>query len=518
MPDRVPSDGPRVGRYQLDKVVGVGARASVWRARGPDGPVAVKVVRDRRDAPDLRAEAQALADAEHPHLCRLLEVAPDGAWMATELLRGERVDTWCRSRDLEEILRVLLEVLGALKHLHARGMVHGDLKPAHVLVDGWGHPKLLDLGEAPAIDLPGPARLTLGFAAPERLAGGAPTTAGDLYAFGALAQVCLTGRPLFDAVEPAALAHLPRVTAPLPCSTRRPDVPRRLAQLIQRLLARDPARRPPLSVVEKVLVGLDPLVEERDGRVGMEDCRRAGRELVCRAHDGEALVVVLHGPTGSGRRLLADDLLGVARAEGMSTPSGTAPGPVLQAARDGDRPALALRLADPDARDLARRLLQGGWPSLLLLYGDRPDPAMADLGALHLTPDTLDAAAVRICAESLGLYLDDPTVREVLATSRGLPGAVWLGLEARLPRAPVRPRFPMPRSAVRVLVALQGAGGEASVRSLARTLELDPLTVLDHAVLLEAAGIAAPADADDPDRLRLVDAGHKLLAGPRSAP
>jgi serine/threonine protein kinase len=183
------------GRYLLDATpMAIGGSATVHRALDTrlDRAVAIKRPRASEAHARIRGEAAILARCVHPGVISCIdrgddeEGAPflvlelaDGANLAQLAAEG-RIDravarTWAR------------EVVGAVRHLQARGMVHGDLKPQHVMIDGRGHAVLVDFDRA-HLDGDGLAEATgiEGFAAPEVRAGEPTSLASDRYALGAL--------------------------------------------------------------------------------------------------------------------------------------------------------------------------------------------------------------------------------------------------------------------------------------------------------------------------------------------
>jgi len=159
--------------------------------------VALKLVRDGVDASPERfnAERQILAGLEHPGIARLIDggVSADGRpYMAMEYVEGQDLLSHCRVRGapLEERLALFLQICEAVSYAHAHLVVHRDLKPANVFVTAEGRVKLLDFGIAKLLqpnvigDATFTAHLSPAYAAPEQLAGGAITTATDVYSLG----------------------------------------------------------------------------------------------------------------------------------------------------------------------------------------------------------------------------------------------------------------------------------------------------------------------------------------------
>ncbi|MEZ6186514.1 MAG: bifunctional serine/threonine-protein kinase/formylglycine-generating enzyme family protein [Planctomycetota bacterium] len=251
---------------ELDAEIGAGRFAQVWRARFRGDAVAFRLLNEP-DGPRPRT-------LSHPGILgvrargRLLgrpyQILPLFPTDLGRLLGGRPLG--------RTLMRpVLLTLLDALEHAHQREVVHGDLKPANVLVDPeTGRTALGDFGtpadvqaleasilSAEVRELQGGAS-TLPYLAPERIAGGGPSQAADVFAFGVLLFEVLTGR-------------LP-VGLELP-SELNPSLDRRVDRLVKRLLGRHPAQRPALTEVRRELLRLLPsdASSERLVRVAPQD-------------------------------------------------------------------------------------------------------------------------------------------------------------------------------------------------------------------------------------------------------
>jgi eukaryotic-like serine/threonine-protein kinase len=214
----VPAGIRRLGPYRLARLLGRGGMSSVWLAERADGAyqktIAIKVLRHWIDGEEavrrFVAERQILSSLAHPHIAPLLDggTTEDGTpWLATEYIEGEPITAWCEARRLgvEARLDLFLQVADAVHHAHQKLVVHRDLKPSNILVDGQGRVRLLDFGIAKLLDpdsATGQAALTRAahrpmtpeYAAPEQLAGGAITTATDVFQLGVLLYELLAGQ------------------------------------------------------------------------------------------------------------------------------------------------------------------------------------------------------------------------------------------------------------------------------------------------------------------------------------
>ncbi len=273
-PDTRPDDssdaraGDSVGGYVLQQRVGAGGMGVVWEAYDPDldRPVALKVMRGA--AAHLRArfeqEVRITARLQHPSIVNVFEA---GSWRGEpyyvmKLVRGESLDKrlagCARLDDRLALLPAVITVVDAIAYAHGARVIHRDLKPDNVVLGEFGEAVVIDWGLAKPLDDHDATRP--GFAAgshdgataagavigtpaymPPEQARGEPVDAhADVYALGAILYFLLAGhRPYAEAagdhVVSSVLAGPP---APLPAS-----VPRDLAAIVGKAMARDPAER-----------------------------------------------------------------------------------------------------------------------------------------------------------------------------------------------------------------------------------------------------------------------------------
>ncbi len=244
-------DGRFVGDYELLEKVG-GNMGTVYRARQRSLPreVAVKLLlrAGAGDRARFRAEAEAMARLDHPHVARILEVSRgDGpAYFSMEWFPGgtlaARVPEF--PPHPERAAEVVERVARAVHFAHRRGVLHRDLKPANLLFDEFGQPRVADFGLAvplaggPEADAAG----TPAYMAPEQLTGEV-TVATDVYGLGAVLYELLTGGPPHAASTLAAALDLVRASSPVPPARLNPRVGPDLDAVCRRCLARDPAAR-----------------------------------------------------------------------------------------------------------------------------------------------------------------------------------------------------------------------------------------------------------------------------------
>ncbi|WP_437309303.1 serine/threonine-protein kinase [Sorangium sp. So ce388] len=250
------------GRFEIVGRVGAGGMGAVFRAvdRRSGDVVAVKVLLDEHGAgDDLRfsRESSVLADLSHPGIVRHVAHGLDASgapWLAMEWLEGEDLEQRLRRHALsvDEAVTLAARVAAAVAVVHARGVVHRDLKPGNLfLVDrDVARVKLLDFGIA---GVPTATRLTrtgvlLGtpaYMAPEQARSGQDIDArADVFALGCVLFECLTGQPAFyGAHVMAVLAKILLEDVPRP-SALRPGIPPALDALCARMLAKRRDHRP----------------------------------------------------------------------------------------------------------------------------------------------------------------------------------------------------------------------------------------------------------------------------------
>ena len=271
------------------------------------------------------AEFRTLRQLAHPGIVRVLDVgrAPTGeAWFTMDLVSGRPLGVPPEAQDAATALRRIAMLLDAVAVLHDRGWVHGDLKPDNVVLREDDRPVLIDFGLALGVDdLERGLRGTLGWIAPEVIAGADASPLSDLYAVGVLAygELC-GGLPFeFDANDPG-LGATERISPPSGDLLGDATV-----GWISALLRRDSRLRP--ASARAALASLEalagcPLVPAEDRAARLGPTRPFRREQVidraCRAVRDGALVFVV-ADRGAGRTTVLREIDDRLRAGGMST-------------------------------------------------------------------------------------------------------------------------------------------------------------------------------------------------------
>jgi serine/threonine-protein kinase len=259
------------GRYSIDRELGRGGMGIVYLAHEVhlDRLVAIKLLPPERAAdPDLRArflrEARLAAKLSHPNIIPIHSVAESGEFVyyVMAFVDGETLAERVRTRGPltgTDGARVLREVAWALAHAHTQGLVHRDVKPDNILLEaGTGRALVADFGIAAAVadtSAHGVAG-TPEFMSPEQASGSAIDARSDLYSLGATAFYAFSGRLPFEgrtATEVLA-KHVTESAPPLAASGV--AVPRKVAALVDRCLAKDPAHRPATADVVAEQLGV----------------------------------------------------------------------------------------------------------------------------------------------------------------------------------------------------------------------------------------------------------------------
>ncbi|GAA0407445.1 hypothetical protein Acor_69060 [Acrocarpospora corrugata] len=255
---RAPSGYQLAARYRLVQPVGRGGMGTVWRARDEllDRDVAVKEVRlplvlDEELRAELCArterEGRATAMVAHPSVITVFDVITedDRPWIVMELLKAESLEELVKNggpQDPQRVAEIGRQVLGALRAVHAKGILHRDVKPSNVLVTE-DRTVLTDFGLAAlegdvSITQAGIVLGSAGYIAPERVLGDKASPAADLWSLGATLYTAVEGRGLHGRRTAAAALAALTSGAPIPMERAGP-----LAPVLRGLLQIDPEAR-----------------------------------------------------------------------------------------------------------------------------------------------------------------------------------------------------------------------------------------------------------------------------------
>jgi len=215
--------GRHLGPYRIIREIGRGGMGAVYEAVRDDSQfeqrVAIKTLRMGNDSESVvnrfRQERRILAALQHPNIAALYDgaITDDGLpYFVLEFVDGTPIDTYCdeRNLDVRKRIELFLQVVAAVQYAHQQLVVHRDIKPGNIFVTQDGVVKLLDFGIAKVLDTEVSeltadllAPLTINYASPEQVKGGAITTASDVYSLGVVLYRLLAG------ANPLELQDLP---------------------------------------------------------------------------------------------------------------------------------------------------------------------------------------------------------------------------------------------------------------------------------------------------------------------
>jgi serine/threonine protein kinase len=251
--------GQAVGPYTVEATLGVGGMGRVYRATGPDGTVALKLVKEdiARDATFRRRferEASIARRVVHRHLVPVLD---SGELQGIPYLTQRFIDSGSLADLLERqgtltpsvTLGMLEQVAGALDALHAEGLFHRDIKPGNILIDAHGDSYLTDFGlakdtQGSLLTRPGQTVGSLDYMAPEQIRGEDVTAQTDVYALACVAYEGLTGAPPFADRQGMRVLWAHLQDEPTNPYEKRADLPRPLGDAVVAGLAKDAGERP----------------------------------------------------------------------------------------------------------------------------------------------------------------------------------------------------------------------------------------------------------------------------------
>ncbi|MCW8130410.1 MAG: protein kinase [Planctomycetota bacterium] len=255
----------RIGDYDIVSKLGEGGMGAVYKARqrGIERTVALKILssnlaKDAEFRERFIREARAVARLNHPNIVAGIDVGSDRGvyFFAMEYVEGEslggRLHRNGGKLPEKEALEFTRQVALALHHAHTHGLLHRDVKPENILIDKEGQAKLADLGLARSARVDEDANLTTAgmavgtpyYISPEQARGKSDLTPGtDLYSLGATLYHLLTGKHVFEGPTGAVIMAKHVAEAPPDPRDEAPELSKATAQIVTRLLQKDPKDR-----------------------------------------------------------------------------------------------------------------------------------------------------------------------------------------------------------------------------------------------------------------------------------
>jgi serine/threonine protein kinase len=285
----------KLGPYIIDRVLGSGGMGTVYagKEKGSDEEVAVKVLarvlgtntsfRER-----FSAEVETLKKLEHPNIVRLYAYGEEDGFLfySMELVEGGSLHDELqkvRKFDWRDVTDIAIQVCHALKHAHDHGVIHRDIKPANLMRTSDKQVKLSDFGIAKLFGgqntMAGNVIGTADYMSPEQADGRPITNRSDLYSLGSVIYALLAKRPPFAGGSVPEVLHNLRYTMPTSIRRLAPEIPDELAEIIDKLLEKEPEDRfanafvlsNRLRAMEHALSQPTQLVEEEEEEVPQDD-------------------------------------------------------------------------------------------------------------------------------------------------------------------------------------------------------------------------------------------------------
>ncbi len=254
-----------LGRYHVEAEIGRGAMGVVYRARDPniDRLVAIKTIslvgieesEEREYRERFALEARAAGKLAHPGIVTIFDAGEDPEthepFFVMEYVAGRPLSEELAASGgrlpLSNALQIACQVADALQYAHSNGVIHGDIKPANILIAEDGRAKIADFGVArlsqSVATHAGKIFGSPAYMAPEQLSGSEPDARSDLFSLGVMFYSMLTGFRPFQGNSAQTVCFKVMNVEPVPVSSLQADLPPELDRIVQRAMAKDARSR-----------------------------------------------------------------------------------------------------------------------------------------------------------------------------------------------------------------------------------------------------------------------------------
>ncbi|MBU0574301.1 MAG: protein kinase [Candidatus Margulisbacteria bacterium] len=343
-------------RYRIEKELGKGSSGTVYKAwdEKENKPVALKLFLAVEDGTtvgtagtatatgtgtstfsDFLKEIKTLAKLDHPNLVKIFDAGKENGtgYLVEEYIEGKNIKEWMKNNNAyDEVVGAVEQVVGALEYVHAKDILHRDIKPTNILVDKNNNVKLVDFGVAgisdmekiPEVSLAG----TLGYMSPEQLGmiKQPVDRRSDFYSLGMTLYEGLVGELPFRSKKVEELLHQQVASLPKPIKSSRSEVPFSLDRIVLKLLQKETRQRYQsekglmadlqycLSLIkngkgdqefELGLKDVSPEMTYRASFTGHNEDIKQLKETVDRIFDNRPVRILVSGETGVGKTRLA---------------------------------------------------------------------------------------------------------------------------------------------------------------------------------------------------------------------
>ena len=248
------------GRYKIEKVIGMGGMAVVFKAEdvAAKKTVAIKLLREdtaqeEESVKRFINESKAVSMLSHPNIVKIyaVSVREDLKYIVMEYIEGITLKSYMQKKGVmshEEVLKCSGQILCALDHAHSKGIVHRDIKPQNIMLTRTGQVKVTDFGiaklpNAETVTMTDKAIGTVYYISPEQASGKTIDSRSDLYSLGVTMYEMATGELPFDAESPVSVALMQVNDKPVPPKEINPEIPTGLQQIIGNAMEKDPDER-----------------------------------------------------------------------------------------------------------------------------------------------------------------------------------------------------------------------------------------------------------------------------------